>query len=41
MMPILYSYFPAPRGDRSAAHEHLVEGTNYSANFLEGFPEEE
>ena len=42
MMPILYSYFPAPRGEQSgAASEHLVEGTNYSANFLEGFPEEE
>ena len=42
MMPILYSYFPAPRG-RSAgtASEHLVEGTNYSANFLKDFPREE
>lgn len=42
MMPILYSYFPAPRGHHvGAASEHLVEGTNYSANFLEGFPDEE
>ena len=42
MMPILYSYFPAPRGEQGgAASEHLVEGTNYSAKFLEGFPEEE
>jgi cobalt-zinc-cadmium resistance protein CzcA len=42
MMPILYSYFPAPRGEiGGAASEHLVEGTNYSANFLHLFPEEE
>jgi heavy metal efflux system protein len=41
MMPILYSYFPAPRGEQGGAgSEHLVEGTNYSANFLEGFPPE-
>jgi cobalt-zinc-cadmium resistance protein CzcA len=41
MMPILYSYFPAPRGERGEAHsEHLVEGTNYSADFLGRFPEE-
>jgi len=41
MMPILYSYFPAPRGQTTgAASEHLVEGTNYSANFLHHFPEE-
>ena len=30
MMPILYSYFPAPRGSASHDDEHLVEGTNYS-----------
>jgi cobalt-zinc-cadmium resistance protein CzcA len=42
MMPILYSYFPAPRGEgRGAASEHLVEGTNYSAQFLREFPEGE
>ena len=41
MMPILYSYFPAPRGETAgAASEHLVEGTNYSAGFLHLFPEE-
>jgi cobalt-zinc-cadmium resistance protein CzcA len=42
MMPILYSYFPAPRGERRGAESaHLVEGTNYSAHFLHEFPEEE
>ena len=42
MMPVLYSYFPAPRGrSAGAASEHLVEGTNYSANFLKDFPREE
>jgi cobalt-zinc-cadmium resistance protein CzcA len=40
MMPILYSYFPAPRGSQSGPDEHLVEGTNYSARFLRQFPEE-
>jgi heavy metal efflux system protein len=41
MMPILYSYFPAPRGTAIADDEHLVEGTNYSARFLHDFPREE
>jgi cobalt-zinc-cadmium resistance protein CzcA len=41
MMPILYSYFPAPRGAAGGiASEHLVEGTNYSAQFLHDFPDE-
>ena len=31
MMPILYSYFPAPRGHVEGEDEHLVEGTNYAA----------
>jgi heavy metal efflux system protein len=39
MMPILYSYFPAPRGASTGEpDEHLVEGTNYSARFLHDFP---
>src|SRR5262249_43399237 len=41
MMPILYSYFPAPRGvGGGAASEHLVEGTNYSRAFMHLFPRE-
>jgi hypothetical protein len=34
MMPILYSYFPAPVG-RAGEHEigAVVEGTNYSSRF--------
>jgi cobalt-zinc-cadmium resistance protein CzcA len=38
MMPILYSYFPAPRGAGGEEGEHLVEGTNYSEHFLHHFP---
>jgi cobalt-zinc-cadmium resistance protein CzcA len=38
MMPILYSYFPAPRGSGAEEGEHLVEGTNYSEHFLHHFP---
>jgi cobalt-zinc-cadmium resistance protein CzcA len=41
MMPILYSYFPAPRGSGGGAHDHLVEGTNYSRFFMHCFPHEE
>ncbi len=41
MMPILYSYFPAPRGASGVDDGHLVEGTNYSARFLHDFPDEE
>jgi cobalt-zinc-cadmium resistance protein CzcA len=41
MMPILYSYFPAPRGEGGRESGHLVEGTNYSRHFLHEFPEEE
>jgi cobalt-zinc-cadmium resistance protein CzcA len=40
MMPILYSYFPAPLGGAGGEHEHLVEGTNYSRCFMHYFPEE-
>jgi cobalt-zinc-cadmium resistance protein CzcA len=40
MMPILYSYFPGPRGEETGDDQHLVEGTNYSARFLHDFPEE-
>ena len=40
MMPILYSYFPAPRGRGDAdSSEALVEGTNYSARFAHCCPE--
>jgi hypothetical protein len=39
-MPILYSYFPAPRGSSREVDEHLVEGTNYSARFLHDFPDD-
>lgn len=42
MMPILYSYFPAPRGTGGDDEdEHLVEGTNYSRLFMHHFPPEE
>ena len=42
MMPILYSYFPAPLGVGGGAESgHLVEGTNYSRMFMHDFPEEE
>jgi heavy metal efflux system protein len=40
MMPILYSYFPGPRGHLSGEDSHLVEGTNYSARFMHDFPED-
>jgi heavy metal efflux system protein len=39
MMPILYSYFPAPRGHVEGEDQHLVEGTNYAARFMHDFPE--
>jgi cobalt-zinc-cadmium resistance protein CzcA len=40
MMPILYSYFPAPRGHGDPSTMHvLVEGTNYSARYMHHFPE--
>ncbi|MFI5457314.1 MAG: efflux RND transporter permease subunit [Isosphaerales bacterium] len=38
MMPILYSYFPAPRGTGGGADDHLVEGTNYSRFYVHHFP---
>ncbi|MFI5459237.1 MAG: efflux RND transporter permease subunit, partial [Isosphaerales bacterium] len=41
MMPILYSYFPGPRGHQAGESQHLVEGTNYSARFLKDFPEDD
>ena len=40
MMPILYSYFPAPRGHVEGEDQHLVEGTNYAARFMHDFPED-
>jgi cobalt-zinc-cadmium resistance protein CzcA len=40
MMPILYSYFPGPRGHVEGEDQHLVEGTNYSARFMHDFPED-
>ena len=40
MMPILYSYFPAPRGHVEGEDHHLVEGTNYAARFMHDFPED-
>ena len=41
MMPILYSYFPAPRGQGdSSTSDALVEGTNYSARYMHHFPSE-
>ncbi len=39
MMPILYSYFPGPRGHQAGEDQHLVEGTNYSARFMHDFPD--
>jgi cobalt-zinc-cadmium resistance protein CzcA len=41
MMPVLYSYFPAPCGTGCGEADHLVEGTNYSRYFMHHFPEEE
>jgi hypothetical protein len=41
MMPVLYSYFPAPRGHGGGDDDHLVEGTNYSRFFMHHFPPEE
>jgi len=41
MMPVLYSFFPAPRGSGAGEGDHLVEGTNYSRYFMHLFPEEE
>jgi cobalt-zinc-cadmium resistance protein CzcA len=41
MTPILYSYFPAPRGVAHGDDEHLVEGTNYSRLFMHHFPPED
>ena len=38
MMPVLYSYFPAPRGAGRGGDDHLVEGTNYSRLFMHRFP---
>jgi len=42
MMPVLYSFFPAPRG--RAGDEGfsaiVVEGTNYSARYMHHFPED-
>jgi cobalt-zinc-cadmium resistance protein CzcA len=40
MMPILYSYFPGPRGHQSGEDQHLVEGTNYSARFMHDFTDD-
>jgi heavy metal efflux system protein len=40
MMPILYSYFPAPRGHAAEEDQHLVEGTNYAARYMHLFPED-
>jgi cobalt-zinc-cadmium resistance protein CzcA len=41
MMPVLYSYFPAPRGqgDPSSCGT-IVEGTNYSERFIHYCPSE-
>jgi cobalt-zinc-cadmium resistance protein CzcA len=39
MMPVLYSYFPAPRGHHGDQDfGALVEGTNYSSRFLHYCP---
>jgi cobalt-zinc-cadmium resistance protein CzcA len=38
MMPVLYSYFPNPRGQATGEElGELVEGTNYSARFMHHF----
>ncbi|MGC8641326.1 MAG: efflux RND transporter permease subunit [Isosphaeraceae bacterium] len=42
MMPILYSFFPAPCGQgEERTTGVVVEGTNYSARYMHYFPEEE
>jgi cobalt-zinc-cadmium resistance protein CzcA len=41
MMPILYSFFPAPCGSGETGAGVVVEGTNYSARYMHYFPEEE
>jgi cobalt-zinc-cadmium resistance protein CzcA len=38
MTPVLYSYFPAPRGHGGGDDAHLVEGTNYSRLFMHELP---
>ncbi|HEV3121355.1 MAG TPA: CusA/CzcA family heavy metal efflux RND transporter [Isosphaeraceae bacterium] len=40
MMPVLYTYFPAPRG-HGEEFSPLVEGTNYSSRFVPDLPEED
>ncbi|MGO9915961.1 MAG: efflux RND transporter permease subunit [Isosphaeraceae bacterium] len=42
MTPVLYSYFPAPRGRAAdaASCSTVVEGTNYSARYMHHFPED-
>jgi cobalt-zinc-cadmium resistance protein CzcA len=42
IMPVLYTYFPAPRGQGGGdEHGALVEGTNYSARFMSDLPRDE
>jgi cobalt-zinc-cadmium resistance protein CzcA len=42
MMPVLYSYFPSPRGrpGEDGVESVVVEGTNYSARYMHHFPDE-
>jgi cobalt-zinc-cadmium resistance protein CzcA len=41
MMPVLYSYFPAPRGQGDpSSFGTIVEGTNYSERFIHYCPSE-
>jgi cobalt-zinc-cadmium resistance protein CzcA len=41
MMPLLYSYFPAPRGQGDPqSFGAVVEGTNYSSRFMHYFPDD-
>ena len=41
LMPVLYSFFPGPRGHRSRRRRSTwSKGTNYSDRFLHDFPED-
>ena len=34
LMPVLYSFFPAPQGDGTERHADLIEGSHFADEFL-------
>jgi cobalt-zinc-cadmium resistance protein CzcA len=40
LMPVLYSYFPAPIGVRASTTGEIVESSHYADEFLAHLPEE-